>query len=78
MVDAEIKIRCKNSNCHTRPTIWTKTFNSENELARWTFAFKAQEIECPVCHTTAVYSCLELSADYSVTEPEPVGLNSPG
>jgi hypothetical protein len=78
MVVAQIKIRCKNSNCNASPTIWTKTFESEDELVRWTFAFEPQDIECPTCHTVAIYSDLELSADYSVTEPEPAGLNPPG
>jgi hypothetical protein len=76
MVDAEIKIKCKNR--HARSTVWTKTFPSEEKLVASVFAFGPKEIECPTCHTLAFYSALELSADYSVTETEPetAGLNS--
>jgi len=72
MVDAEIKIKCK--NCHVRSTAWSKTFQSEEKLVIWVFAFGPKEIECPLCHTVAVYGALELSADYSVDEPEPANV----
>jgi hypothetical protein len=67
MVIADIKVRCKNPNCDAMPSLGTITRESEDDLIAWVFAFKPQEVACPVCHLVATYSRERVSADYSVS-----------
>jgi hypothetical protein len=66
MVIAQIKVRCKNPNCDGVRSLQTITFDSEDDLLRWVFAFQPQKIECPVCHSVETYFGEHVSADYSI------------
>ena len=60
MLVVELGVKCKTRNCAGTPSVGVITVESPQALNEWMKGFQSQEINCPICKRTAVYSQADL------------------
>ena len=56
MLTVELAVKCKTPNCKGTPSVGVITVESQQALSEWMKAFQAQDISCPICKQSALYS----------------------
>ena len=60
MLIVEVGVKCKTQQCEGAPSVGVVTVESPQALNEWMKGFRSQDIICPICKQTAVYSQADL------------------
>jgi hypothetical protein len=63
MLIVELGVKCKTRECDGVSNVGVITVESQKALGEWIKGFNSQDIHCPTCKRTALYSRADLQAN---------------